>query len=148
MKNKLAIPVIIAIVSISVILTVISYYNISDESRHMMPKEDTLMWEMNSMDVKFTVTPEISKQGDTVFVGVEFLESGKTKTQVHVDYNLFITHEFDGVIRESTHHTSSGILKIPIDDVAKGVYIVTIEMTGKLFVPIDSEKAFTYVIVE
>jgi hypothetical protein len=81
-------------------------------------------------------------------IRVSFLQPGSDTVQQHIDYDLKIADSTGnqvfsaaGQLNQATLHTEPGSVTIPYRFAENGSYIVTVEMTGILFVPRAMETA-------
>lgn len=83
-----------------------------------------------------------------VQLGISFLHPGTDTVHEHIDYDLKITDSDGNLVysaasqlNQPTLHTEPGSVTIPYRFMENGGYILTVEMTGILFIPIAPETA-------
>ncbi len=81
-------------------------------------------------------------------IKISFLQSGTNTVQQHIDYDLKISDSAGnqvfsaaGQLNQATLHTEPGSVTIPYRFTENGSYTITVEMTGILFVPRQTETA-------
>lgn len=99
----------------------------------------TLKMESKSLDVELKIPSLIESEKQTR-MDVRFVEKASNKTQVHVDYIIYIEDSNNNELsRTPLTHTDSGEVIFPYVFFANGSYTVGIEMYGINFIPIEKE---------
>ena len=99
----------------------------------------TLPTEKGTLDVKLSYDEII--QGQQTKLNIEFINPQTKKVQEHIDYKITVSKDGEAVFGPiPLTHTSVGSVKIPVEFVDEGAYLVELEIEGILFQPIPLEK--------
>ncbi|MEM2856912.1 MAG: hypothetical protein QW416_07420 [Candidatus Nitrosocaldaceae archaeon] len=110
------------------------YYN-----THVYAESNTLKMESKSLNVELRVPSPIETE-EEIRIDVRFVEKNSNKTQVHVDYIIYIEDENNNeIFRTVLTHTNEGELTLPYVFFNRGSYIVGVEIYGINFIPIEKE---------
>jgi hypothetical protein len=99
----------------------------------------TLSTEKGTLDVKLSYDDIMP--GQQAKLNVDFINPQTKKIQEHIDYRITVSKDGEAIFGPiPLTHTSIGSVKIPVEFVDKGVYLVEFEIEGILFQPIPVEK--------
>jgi hypothetical protein len=99
----------------------------------------TLPTEKGTLDVKLSYDEIIP--GQQTKLNIEFINPQTKKVQEHIDYKITVSKDGESVFGPiPLTHTSVGSVKIPVEFVDEGAYLVELEIEGILFQPIPLEK--------
>jgi hypothetical protein len=99
----------------------------------------TLPTEKGTLDVKLSYDEIVP--GQQTKLNIDFINPQTKKVQEHIDYRITVSKDGEAVFGPiPLTHTSIGSVKIPVEFVDKGVYLVEFEVEGILFQPIPLEK--------
>lgn len=99
----------------------------------------TLPTEKGTLDVKLSYDEIIP--GQQTKLNIDFINPQTKKVQEHIDYSVAVLKDGKYVFGPiPLTHTSVGSVKIPVEFIDEGVYLVEFEIEGILFQPIPLEK--------
>ncbi len=106
----------------------------------MAQEENVMKLEAESVDVELTINPFPIEPDVPTNLDIRFIEKGSDKTQIHVDYILYIKDQ-DGneIFRTPLTHTNEGEITVPFIFSSKGSHTIGVEVQGILFQPIPTE---------
>ncbi len=115
-------------------LVLLAPFNVYAESSYKMKKES------KSIDVELTITPSPLDIEQQSMLGIRFVEKNSNKTQVHVDYVVYIKNDKGEIFRTLQTHTNEGELTIPFRFTSEGDHVIGIEIYAINFMPIPMEE--------
>jgi len=99
----------------------------------------TLSTEKGTLDVKLSYDKIILGQQTKLII--DFINPQTKKIQEHIDYKITVSKNGENIFEPMPlTHTSVGSVKIPVEFVNDGMYLVEFEIEGILFQPIPAEK--------